>query len=66
MMLRVNGTCGEYTASMTLAELLEILQLKPAGLVVELNGQVVARSDYPARVLNEQDRLEILQLVGGG
>ncbi len=66
MILQVNGKARECSASITLAGLLEALGLKASGLVVELNGQVVPRPEYTGRVLQEQDRLEILQLVGGG
>ena len=47
-------------------ELLEVLDLKADRIAVELNRQIVRRENWPAVRLNDQDRLEIVQFVGGG
>ncbi len=41
-------------------------QLRPKSVVVELNGEAVAPSEFPQRILNPGDRLEIVQIVAGG
>lgn len=46
--------------------LLDLLGLKPRFLAVELNRQVVPRSDHCQTLLSEGDRIEIVTLVGGG
>jgi sulfur carrier protein len=46
--------------------LLDLLGLKPRFLAVELNRQVVPRSDHRQTVLSEGDCIEIVTLVGGG
>jgi sulfur carrier protein len=33
---------------------------------VEVNGELVTRSDYATTTLNEGDRVEIVTFVGGG
>lgn len=64
--MQVNGERREVASSLSISELLEQLGVKTSGLVVELNGEVVHRSDYGARQLKDRDMLEILQMVGGG
>ena len=41
-------------------------QLLPRSVVVELNGQAVAPSEFSRRQLAAGDRLEIVKIVAGG
>lgn len=50
----------------SIAALLELLGLKPRFLAVELNRQVVPRSEHHQTLLSDGDRIEIVTLVGGG
>lgn len=40
--------------------------LLPRSVVVELNGEAVAPSEFQQRQLNGGDRLEIVEIVAGG
>jgi thiamine biosynthesis protein ThiS len=40
--------------------------LLPRSVVVELNGDAVAPSEFPSRRLQAGDRLEIVKIVAGG
>jgi thiamine biosynthesis protein ThiS len=40
--------------------------LLPRSVVVELNGEAVAPSEFQQRELNAGDRLEIVKIVAGG
>lgn len=40
--------------------------LLPRSVVVEHNGEAVAPSEFPVRLLAEGDRLEIVRIVAGG
>lgn len=66
MTLLVNGAPRETNAGTTLREFLESLGLSPSRVAVERNGTVVARADHDSVLLEDGDRLEIVQLVGGG
>ncbi len=66
MRVVVNGAEREVPPQATLLELLQGLGLTPATVVVERNGQVVARDDHPGTRLEQGDRLEIVRFVGGG
>ncbi|MBQ7617692.1 MAG: sulfur carrier protein ThiS [Desulfovibrio sp.] len=65
MHLLVNGEPYEAQAT-TVAELLKELKLKEARVVVEKNGAIIKRPDLATTQLSAEDRLEIVQFVGGG
>ena len=64
--IELNGEAKELGEGTTLLGLVEQLSLAPERLAVELNREVVRRSDWPAVVLSEGDRVEIVHFVGGG
>jgi sulfur carrier protein len=65
MQIIVNGDRTQVSESATLQLLLEQLQLQ-CKVAIELNHEIVPRSDYPRRALAEGDRVEIVQAIGGG
>lgn len=62
----VNGEARELTAGTTVAALLA--QIAPAGkpCAVEIDRQIVPRSEHAARVLHEGEAVEVVGFVGGG
>jgi len=66
MNIQVNGTAHVVPQNATLSILLEQLRLSGKRLAVELNGEIVPRSTYVATSLHEDDKLEIVQAIGGG
>jgi sulfur carrier protein len=66
MQIRLNGEAKELDDGTTLQRLVEQLELAPDRLAVELNYEVVRRSEWPRLVLSEGDRVEIVHFVGGG
>jgi len=50
----------------SLENFLKAQQLRPRSVVVEHNGQAVAPSEFPQRIVQPGDRLEIVQIVAGG
>jgi sulfur carrier protein len=66
MKLTLNGQAREMTIGMTLSELLASLQLADKLVLVERNGDAVARADFPVTSLSEGDTIEIVRMVGGG
>lgn len=61
----VNGE-SRRTSAPTIAALAEELELDPAKLAVERNGEIVPRSTLGEAKLADGDRLEIVHFVGGG
>ena len=66
MRLTVNGELREAPDSATLAELLASLGIEKGRVAVERNREIAPRSLWNAIRLEDGDRLEIVQFVGGG
>ena len=66
MQLTINGETKEYSATMTVGELLETLGLQNHYVAVECNLKVISYTKYDEVTLVDGDRLEIVTLVGGG
>ena len=66
MKLKINGEDKEIADGLSVARLLEQLQIRPARVVVERNRTIVPRETYDATLLAEGDMLEIVHFVGGG
>ncbi|MCC7410787.1 MAG: sulfur carrier protein ThiS [Gammaproteobacteria bacterium] len=65
MLVVVNGEPREAAAGCTIAQLLDALGV--AGrIAVEVNDEVVPRSERAARHLRDGDRIEIVRAIGGG
>jgi thiamine biosynthesis protein ThiS len=61
-----NGQPRTVEAGSTVADLLWDLAIAPARVVVQLDGAIIARTDFAQAALQEGSRIEIVTLVGGG
>ncbi len=68
MSVSVNGTVRSLLEGTTVADVVSDLlgAPDPPGVAVALNGEVVPRSRWPATNLREDDRVEVLNAIGGG
>lgn len=66
MELTINGEERNLTPPLTVAQLLDQLQLDPDRLVVELNRRILPPEKRAETVLTAGDSLELVQFVGGG
>ncbi|HUI82780.1 MAG TPA: sulfur carrier protein ThiS [Candidatus Binatia bacterium] len=66
MRLLINGKEQSFRESLTLAQLIEQLGMKGDRVAVELNREIVPRTQWPETALHDGDRLEIVHFVGGG
>jgi len=64
--VKLNGKDFEIGRGTTLSRLLETIGIKPQGIAVELNLEVVPKSKYKETPLRDGDRIEIVRMVGGG
>ena len=62
----VNGENREMPEDSTVAHLVESLQLNGKRIAVELNGEIVPKSQHANTPLNPGASLEIVVAVGGG
>jgi sulfur carrier protein len=66
MQISVNGEKREVNDSCTVEDLLNQMEIPRKGLAVERNREIVPRTEYSTTILNNDDVLEIVSLVGGG
>ncbi|RQO76372.1 thiamine biosynthesis protein ThiS [Aquitalea sp. FJL05] len=66
MQLCINGEMKQFAALATVAELVQALELVGKRVAVELNGEIVPRSQHGLAALADGDELEIVVAVGGG
>lgn len=64
-MVKINGQPAE-AAGKTVAQIVEEQGLNVQRVAVELNGDIVKRSDFDKDVVKEDDSMEIVNFVGGG
>ncbi|MEY8337574.1 sulfur carrier protein ThiS [Lachnospiraceae bacterium 62-35] len=65
-MIFVNGKSAEYQKDMTLKEFLLEQGFVIERIAVECNGEIVPKAIYDKKILKEEDRLEVVNFVGGG
>lgn len=66
MQIIVNGETRQVSDGINAADLIECLGLARRRLALEVNGEIVPRSQHAGRALVEGDRVEIVHAVGGG
>jgi len=66
MKVLVNGDEKDFSSPISLAGLIEELDLPASRIAIELNREVVRRSDWGSTMLTDDDRIEIVHFVGGG
>jgi thiamine biosynthesis protein ThiS len=62
----MNGEVRQVPENLTLASLMDWLQLPADRVAVELNLEIVPRNRWSETTIRQGDRLEVVHLVGGG
>ena len=66
MKIVCNGSEKEIQEDTILVDFLKSLNLDPDTVVVECDGEIIARADYDSHLLKEGAKLELIRFVGGG
>ncbi|MEV4480805.1 sulfur carrier protein ThiS [Micromonospora coxensis] len=66
MELIVNGAGRTVPGGATVADVVRQVTEQQRGLAVAVNGEVVPRTGWPATVLRDGDRVEVLSAAQGG
>ncbi len=66
IVLRVNGEERTAPGGVTLDQVLVALGYQPRLVVVEFNGSILSRQNWPSQPVVESDVLEVVTIVGGG
>ena len=62
----INGTAHQFDAPISIAALLETMQLGNKRIALERNGEIVPRGQFNQQMLADGDKLEVVVAVGGG
>ena len=66
MRIQLNGESFELPDGETVAALLTRLDLVGRRVAVELNQDIVPRSQHASTTLSENDQVEVVHAIGGG
>ena len=64
--IQLNGDPYEISDGTNLNELLNELKIQKNKVAIEVNGEIVEKNKYPNLILNKDDKVEIVQFIGGG
>lgn len=64
--ISINGTVQQFDTSISVAALIEHMQIGTKRIAIERNGEIVPRGQFNQQMLAEGDKLEIVVAVGGG
>ncbi|MGX0239727.1 sulfur carrier protein ThiS [Staphylococcus epidermidis] len=62
----INGDLFNFDQNQSIQEVLHSLELDPKRVIVELNKELIKQDKYEEYTVREDDRLELLEIVGGG
>ena len=66
MNITINGETSTLEEDINLQQLISMLDLENKRLAIEVNQEIVPRSEYASHVLKNNDKVEIVQAIGGG
>jgi thiamine biosynthesis protein ThiS len=66
MQITLNGEPFEMERPMSVTELLASIAIDPRRVAVEHNLSIVKRQRFPDIIVNDGDRVEVVNFVGGG
>ncbi len=66
MQIVLNGETRDVAEGMTVEALVLTLADDPRGVAIERNLEIVPKAEHGCTILQDGDRLEVVQFVGGG
>lgn len=64
--IQVNGQSFTCEANLFLPQVLEQLNFNPRLIAIEYNGEILHRQYWENTPIKQEDKLEIVTIVGGG
>ncbi len=64
--ITLNGRARSVQVAASVSDLIAAFELQDRLVVVERNGEIVARGQFASALLTNGDTLEIVHFVGGG
>lgn len=66
MNILVNDEPHQFSQTLTLLNLLNLLALNPAGSALAVNQVIIPRDNWPAHLLEDGDEILLFQAIAGG
>jgi thiamine biosynthesis protein ThiS len=66
MTIFINGEARELDNGLTVAAMLDALELPKQRVAIELNRRVVRKQEWESTAVSDNDRIEVVHFVGGG
>ncbi|MBS99163.1 MAG: thiamine biosynthesis protein ThiS [Oceanospirillaceae bacterium] len=66
MQIQVNGEAFDASQCTSLSDLIDQLGLAGKRIAIELNMEIVPRSEHPTTALKAGDQVEVVHAIGGG
>ncbi|MDD2895610.1 MAG: sulfur carrier protein ThiS [Aliarcobacter sp.] len=66
MTLIINGETKEFSDSLTLQNIITDLQIENKVMAAAVNMNIVKKDDWNSFIPKNDDKIELLQFVGGG
>ena len=66
MKISINGAVRDVPEGLSVPSLLALLNIPGDRVAIELNRRIIRKAEWPATVLADGDRVEIVTFVGGG
>ncbi len=66
MIVIINGETREVTQGSTLYDVIHLLGVQERVMAAAVNMEIVKQDQWVMAVLHDQDRIELLDFVGGG
>ncbi len=66
MQIVLNGEPREVADDITLGALIGMLDMPTTRFAVEVNEELIPRSEHNGHALHAEDRIEVVQAIGGG
>ncbi|KZY32788.1 MULTISPECIES: sulfur carrier protein ThiS [unclassified Oleiphilus] len=66
MMINLNGEPYELSTSLKLSELAQHLDLEGKRYAIEVNEEIISRSEHDTYEVKEGDKVEVVVAIGGG
>ena len=64
--IQLNGKKIVIKQKISLSNLLKIYKLDKKKIAIELNGVIIPKNLYKKKLINNNDKIEIVHFIGGG
>ncbi len=64
--IQLNGKKLKIQTNLSVKDLINKYKLKENRIAIELNGSILHKQEYKKRKIKNDDKIEIVQFIGGG